>query len=230
MDYFRVANWDQYQHYKDRDPEWIKLYARLLDNYAFAVLPDACKWHLIGIFLLASKQGNRIPADARWVKKKIAARARIDLNALLSAGFIEDDASRPLADCAQAAIPEKETEKREETETILSAAADASVDDDFEKFWKAYPTDPLMSKKKAREQWDRMSPDDRAAAIRTVPAFRELCASRVNYRPVHAWRFLAERRFDGFAAAPVLDPKVVAEAKDRADRLLKRGKYAERYE
>jgi len=230
MEFFRVTNWDQYQHYKDRDPEWIKLYARLLDNYAFAALPDNSKWHLIGIFLLASKQGNRIPGDPRWVRKKIAARTRVDLEALRCAGFIAEDAGTPLADCAQGASPEKETEQtREETDSSLSAGADVSVDC-FEEFWKAYPTDPLMSKKKARAEWVRLSPADRASAIRTVPAFRELCAARVNYRPVHAWRFLAERRFDGFAAAPPIDAAKIAEAKDRADRLLKRGKYAERYE
>ena len=76
MEFFRVTNWDQYQHYKDRDPAWIKLYARLLDDYGFATLPDNSKWHLVGIFLLASKQGNRIPGDPRWVRKKIAARTR----------------------------------------------------------------------------------------------------------------------------------------------------------
>jgi len=222
MEFFRVTNWDQYQHYKDRDPSWIKLYARLLDSYAFAALADNSKWHLIGIFLLASKQGNRIPGDPRWVRKKIAARTRVDLTALLSAGFIEEDASTPLPERGQGAIPEKES--REETEkTPLS-------EDDFEAFWKAYPTDPLMSKKKAREQWQRLGAGDRAAAIRTVPAFRDLCAARVNYRALHAWRFLAERRFDGFAAAPAIDEATVAAAKDRADRLLKRGKYAERYE
>jgi hypothetical protein len=228
MEYFRVTNWDQYQHYKDRDPTWIKLYARLLDDYAFATLPDNGKWHLIGIFLLASKQGNRIPGDPRWVRKKIAARTRVDLESLLEAGFIEEDASTPRAPGGQGAIPEKES--REEAEKIqLSAGADLGGDESFENFWKAYPTDPLMSKKKAKEQWQRLSPDDRAAAIRTVPAFRALCAARVNYRPVHAWRFLAERRFDGFAAAPAIDEATIAAAKDRADRLLKRGKYAERY-
>jgi len=228
MEFFKVTNWDQYQHYKDRDPAWIKLYARLLDSYAFAALADNSKWHLIGIFLLASKQGNRIPGDPRWVRKKIAARTRVDLDALRCAGFIEEDASTPLPQSGQGAIPERES--REEAEKIpLSAGADLSGDHSFEEFWKAYPTDPLMSKKKAREQWLRLSPDDRASAIRTVPAFRELCAARVNYRPVHAWRFLAERRFDGFAAAPAIDQATIAAAKDRADRLLKRGKYAERY-
>jgi len=228
MDFFRVTNWDQYQHYKDRDPTWIKLYARLLDDYAFATLPDNGKWHLIGIFLLASKQGNRIPGDPRWVRKKIAARTRVDLDALLAAGFIEEDASTVLAEAEQPASPEKETESEERREDSLSAGAD--VNDSFEEFWNAYPTDPLMSKKKARGEWERLNLADRAAALQTVPAFRELCAARVNYRPVHAWRFLAERRFDGFMQPPPIDAQKIAEAKDRADRLLRRGKYAERYE
>ena len=230
MEFFRVTNWDQYQHYKDRDPTWIKLYARLLDDYAFATLPDNGKWHLIGIFLLASKQGNRIPGDPRWVRKKIAARTRVDLEALLAAGFIEEDASAALAEAEQVAIPEKESESEERRERLLSAGADLEVENSFQEFWTAYPTDPLMSKKKARAEWQRLNAADRAAALQTLPAFRELCASRVNYRPVHAWRFLAERRFDGFMQPPPIDAAKIAEAKDRADRLLRRGKYAERYE
>jgi len=230
MEFFRVTNWDQYQHYKDRDPTWIKLYARLLDDYAFATLPDNTKWHLIGIFLLASKQGNRIPGDPRWVRKKIAARTRVDLEALLAAGFIEEDASAALAEAEQVAIPEKESESEERRERLLSAGADLEVENSFQEFWTAYPTDPLMSKKKARAEWQRLNAADRAAALQTLPAFRELCASRVNYRPVHAWRFLAERRFDGFMQPPPIDAAKIAEAKDRADRLLRRGKYAERYE
>jgi hypothetical protein len=231
MEFFRVTNWDQYQHYRDRDPAWIKLYNRLLDDYAFAALSDAGKWHLVGIFLLASKQGNRIPADARWVTAKIGAHTRVNLNALLAAGFIEEDAGDALAEAEQAASPEKEEETEERREhRLLSAGADATVGDSFEEFWKAYPTDPLMSKKKARAEWERLNATDRAAALQTVPAFRDLCAARVNYRPVHAWRFLAERRFDGFMVPPPIDAQKIAEAKDRADRLLKRGKYAERYE
>ena len=47
--FFSVTNYDSQQHYKDRGPTWIKLYNRLLDDYGFAQLPDAAKWHLIGI-------------------------------------------------------------------------------------------------------------------------------------------------------------------------------------
>jgi hypothetical protein len=35
-----IKNWSEFQHYKDRNPPWIKLHRALLDDYAFAALPD----------------------------------------------------------------------------------------------------------------------------------------------------------------------------------------------
>ena len=102
--------------------------------------------------------------------------------------------------------------------------------EDFENFWKSYPTDPLMSKKKAFEMWRRMSAADRRAAQAAIPAFREFIKRQEGYRTVHAQRYLSERRYEGFAAAAAPDAAAIAAAKDRADRLLKRGKYAEKYE
>lgn len=96
----------------------------------------------------------------------------------------------------------------------------------FEEFWRDYPNDPLMSKKKTYEQWRRLTASDRSAARAACEHFRSFCRAHPTYRPVHAWRFLAERRFDGFAARPGPDPEAVAEARDRADRILRRGKYA----
>jgi len=243
--YFGVRNWEEFQHYKDRDPSWIKLYNRLLDDYAFGLLPDARKWHLIGIFLLASRHNNRVPCDPHWVSRKIGAHLPVDLAMLERAGFLvmldEENALAPLllAPPEQVASPEKE-KRREETETeSLSAGADASdvfqkvleegklnYPASFEAFWQSYPTDPLMSKKKTYEQWRRLTPADRAGARAACEHFRDFCRAHPTYRPVHAWRFLCERRFDGFAAPPAPDPDAVAQAKDRADRLLRRGKYA----
>ena len=68
----------------------------------------------------------------------------------------------------------------------------------FEAFWHDYPTDALMSKSKAFEKWARLGAEDRAAAHASLPAFRAHCARDLTYRPVHAERFLSQRRFDGF--------------------------------
>lgn len=236
--YFSVTNYDSQQHYKDRGPTWIKLYNRLLDDYGFAQLPDAAKWHLIGIFLLASRHNNRIPADPAWLARQVGAMDQVDLNVLENSGFIAPvvDVDGACEISGNPASPEKRREepeqKREEGEkNILSAGADASkiFSKDFEEFWSGYPTDPLMSKKKAHEIWRRMGASDRVAATEALPQFRDFVARQKDYRVVHAWKYLSERRFDGFAK-PHIAAEAIAAAKDRADRLLKRGKYAERYE
>jgi hypothetical protein len=37
--YLRVKNWSEFQHYKDRNPPWIKLHRTLLDHdYEAAIL------------------------------------------------------------------------------------------------------------------------------------------------------------------------------------------------
>jgi len=251
--YFSVVNYDQQQHYKDRGPTWIKLYNRLLDDYAFALLPDAAKWHLIGIFLLASRHNNRIPSDPAWLARQIGAVSPINLALMERAGFIAaiDEAMTPFCADVTAALdlfgnpasPEKKREEKNREENILSAGADMpgffeqvleegkkkSYPEDFEAFWKSYPTDPLMSKKKAFEIWRRMSASDRAAAQSAIPAFREYVKRQVNYRVVHAQRYLSERRYEGFGQSPAPGAEAIAQARDRADRLLKRGKYAETF-
>ena len=235
--YFSVTNYDQQQHYKDRGPTWIKLYNRLLDDYGFAQLPDAAKWHLIGIFLLASRLNNRIPADPAWLARQVGAMDAIDLSVLERSGFIAPisiydwpDVDAACEISGNPASPEKRREE-ENREDILSAVADPSkfFSKDFEEFWSGYPKDPLMSKKKAAEIWRRMHASDRATATESLPQFRDFVARQKDYRVVHAWKYLSERRYDGFAK-PHIAAEAIAAAKDRADRLLKRGKYAERYE
>ncbi len=78
----------------------------------------------------------------------------------------------------------------------------AVYSDDFESFWHAYPTDQIMSKKEAARAWQSLTPEERLNASRACTAFRSYCQSNPTYRPVHACRFLSQRRFEGFASAP----------------------------
>jgi hypothetical protein len=240
--YFSVNNWDEYQHYKDRDPTWIKLYNRLLDNYEFGLLPDASKWHLIGIFLLASRYKNRIPADVNWVSARIGATSVVDLTMLANSGFVTVDhiCSEPLAITYQSSIPENKVKLEQVEEELTSDKSDISKPEPqpvkkrtpypeaFETFWREYPTDALMSKKNAFAQWQRLTPEDREAARSAIPAFKDYCRKNPTYRPVHAQRFISERRFDGFEAGPTLTAEQIAANKDRADKLFGRGQYAEK--
>jgi hypothetical protein len=213
--YFSVKNFEKYQHYKDRRPPWIKLYNELLEDYDFCLLPDASKWQLVAIFLLASRYDNRVPADAEWVARKISATSTVDLTLLAKAGFIVMDQVRtePLAICYQPAMPEREAET-ETQEKDLSDKSDLSkpepkpekrkapYPESFEDFWREYPTDALMSKKAAFAQWQRLDQPSQDAARAAIPAFKAYCHKNTTYRPVHAQRFLSDRRFDGFNSTP----------------------------
>lgn len=100
MDYFSVPNLERYQHYRDRSPKWIKLHQTLTEDYEFARLPDDAKFHLIGIWLLASRLCNKIPLDQEWVKSRIGAATPVRLDLLLEAGFIKKVRnSAPVQNC-----------------------------------------------------------------------------------------------------------------------------------
>lgn len=73
-----------------------------------------------------------------------------------------------------------------------------SYSPDFEAFWKAYPTDSLMSKKAASDAWKRLDESARTEVMASLPAFKAYCASKPDYRPVHAVRYITQRRSEGF--------------------------------
>lgn len=132
--FLRVRNLDKYQHYKARNPPWIKLHQLILEDYDFGQLPDASKWHAIGIALLASRMDNRIPADPKWISARIGARSRVDLRTLVSVSFLEpcascgQDASKALAECKQNADSEGEGEREQrESNSIVAPVPGATA-------------------------------------------------------------------------------------------------------
>ncbi len=115
MKYLRVKNWDRFQHYKNRRPLWIKLYVDLLDDYEFARLPDEAKWHLVGIYLIASRNERGIfQNDAKWVAVQLQTSTEVDLKRLVQAGFLLPVASKSLAKRYQVASLEIEREIEKE--------------------------------------------------------------------------------------------------------------------
>lgn len=99
----------------------------------------------------------------------------------------------------------------------------------FEEFWTKYPTDRNMPKKKALQVWNAMNTEQQLKALSSLEGFNRYCRDNKWYRPVYADRFLKEERYEGFLAIKGPTPEEIELAKDRADRLLKRGKYAPRY-
>ena len=148
--YFKVNDLEKHQHYKDRNPPWIKLYNDIFDDYNFGCLQDASKYHLVAIRLLASRTENKMPYDPDWVSKRINADKPVDLDVILKAGFISKinslgGAINPLADYKQNAIPETETEteteKRKEKikkKKSRGASAPEIYTPEFEIFWSIW--------------------------------------------------------------------------------------------
>ena len=80
--YISVRNWDRFQHYRKRNPPWIKLHTEILQNYHFTKLAESSRCHLLAIFVLAARCDNQIPADAGWIAQQISAQTPIDFKAL----------------------------------------------------------------------------------------------------------------------------------------------------
>lgn len=121
-----VKNWTKFQHYRDRDPPWIKLHKSLLDDYEFCRLQDASKLHLIMLWLYAARNNGRMPNDPEFLRNKLSLSKPPDLKLLIEKGFliVEQDASVMLSPRLQDAMPEGEGETyKQEAETEVDRRA-----------------------------------------------------------------------------------------------------------
>lgn len=133
-----VKDWPRFQHYKDRNPPWVKLHKSLLDDPDYHELtPEAAK--VLPLLWLAASEYS---TDGSLPNiKKLSFRLHYACTVL--AGLIKQldhwiivDDSNLLAPCKQVATPETETETKTETKTEPRACA---LDTDFDSFWKSYP-------------------------------------------------------------------------------------------
>lgn len=110
MNYLRVKNWEEFQHYKDRNPPWIKLHRTLLDDYEFSRLQDASKAHLILIWLFASQRDGLVPDDPKFLKMKLGLEKEPNLKWFKDHGLLieEQAASETLAEREQVAPREED--------------------------------------------------------------------------------------------------------------------------
>jgi len=173
----QITNWGKFQHYKDRNPPWIKLYRDVIeDPENFRrwrnTSPAACKF-LIELWLLASKTlAGCLHYSIEDLEDHLRRNSEISklLKELEFNGWIETDASTVLAGRYHDAIPETETEteteKRESTSCSLGHPPPA--DDRFDEFWTLYPR--KVKRKTAETAWKNMTKKKREAALAALPA------------------------------------------------------------
>jgi hypothetical protein len=146
----KIRNWEEFQHFKDRTPPWIKLYRYLLDDPEWHELSGEDAKVLTMLWLIASEdkamEGN-LPN-----LKTLSFRLRMTESKLnqslnkLNHWLIRDDIVA-ISQCYQHDAPETETET--ETETYLCAK-------NFETFWQSYPK--KTGKDAAKKSWMKLRP------------------------------------------------------------------------
>jgi hypothetical protein len=117
--FLSIKNYEQYQHYKQRNPPWIKLHLSILDDPDFLDLPDASKWHYIGLLLLASRHENAIKPDFNYIKNRLGLNAKLDLTQRFLKDHVQASSASTKALLTNSEIGGSETEEsrdREETE------------------------------------------------------------------------------------------------------------------
>jgi hypothetical protein len=114
-------NWVKFQHYKDRNPPWIKLHRDLLIDKEFMRLPLASKALAPLLWLLASESVEGVfdaDLDELEFRLRISQKELSEgIKPLITNGFFLD-ASTMLAVSLQDAIPETEREAERETKYI----------------------------------------------------------------------------------------------------------------
>jgi hypothetical protein len=129
--FFVVKDWNKYQHYKNRNPPWIKLQKEVIDSFEWHSLQDASKAIAIVIWMIASEHQDPLSGLVPDNVDKIAFRAHADvlktnecIKELIRKGFLtrEQNAGDLLALCHQSDLPEEEAETEKETEGECGAA------------------------------------------------------------------------------------------------------------
>lgn len=120
---FSIKNFAQFQHYKDRDPPWVKLHRNTITGKTWIKGNDLSRSIQLASILLAARYNNQIPFDFDMLQPLLALRCTEKefmqaMKHLEASEYIEinnldlcyQDASKPLATCTPEAEAEAEAE------------------------------------------------------------------------------------------------------------------------
>jgi hypothetical protein len=128
-----IPRWDDdekgegFQHYKDRDPKWIKNYRNLLKKDEYRDLTFVQRGILHGLWLEYAASNREIRDSTLSLTRRLGQRVtRASLDSLNHAGFITFSASKPLAPCYHDASLELEEEKEKNTTRAVFVSRDVA--------------------------------------------------------------------------------------------------------
>jgi hypothetical protein len=107
-----IPRWEEFQHYADRDPVWIKVYSRLMSDDAFRDLTFHQRGVLVSLWIEYARSGRQLRDSTVTLTRQLGHRVMTrDLDALIRAGFITFSASAPLAQSKNKSKSKKELSK-----------------------------------------------------------------------------------------------------------------------
>lgn len=96
--WIHIPRWDEFQHYKKRDPPWIKDYRSQIDNARYLELTLAQRGLLHDLRLLYLVMHGELPASRTFIATRLRCKTdKRSFDALNHAGFIDISASTVLA-------------------------------------------------------------------------------------------------------------------------------------
>lgn len=164
-----AKNWGQFQHYKNRQPPWIKLHREVINSFAWARLQVASKALAPCLWMLASESTDgSIDAEIgelAWKFGMTEGEVRDGIDGLIQADFFALTDAPNTYTYNHTYTEEREREREREESVLAARLQDASkplarkpravragvTDIRFEAFWLAYPK--KVGKEAARKAW-----------------------------------------------------------------------------
>ncbi len=176
MAYYRVVKLSEYQHYKTRNPPWIKLHRDLLTSRTWVMLDDACRALAIACMLLAAESDNKIPCDPAYVRRRAYLHDDPNFEPLIKLGFLElcDSCKRLQADASECLTRGRDRD-REDINHIKPKIADGDLGAVCDS------ENPAQNKKQPKPKTDALL---KHGLEKLHGAYSELDALRSRHHPV----------------------------------------------
>ena len=158
MNYANIKNWEEYQHYRDRCPPWIKLHVKILNDKDFTALSCASRGLLIQLWILASENEGKTPINIEEIKFRLRDNSikEKDVNLLIDKGFLVG-CKQMLADASE--LLAKDTGSVSVSVSVSPKEGESEGENtQFELFWQAYPK--KKSKGQAEKAWLKIKPNE----------------------------------------------------------------------
>lgn len=118
-EWYYVKNWWKYQHYRDRNPPWIKLEKSILHSPAVQSLKIEDRWRLLTLWLIASEHGGSFGVAKAELRRSLGVAthyqalnvlARLEATGLISQQDIRGD--KPVRASKVLELEEKRREEK----------------------------------------------------------------------------------------------------------------------